>query len=157
MFLIVFVGVITNIKLNSLLSLVMLVSTFIFLSIALPRLYYPYMNFPFYVMFSSALYIVWIFVVFVGDRQIYWRISPGQISITDYYSSQSLAIAKMSVVGTQDNVLLHYVLGLGVIGDIEIQFESLGGAPRVYTLKNVLFVNRVMGKIRAIIAQDMPD
>jgi hypothetical protein len=76
-------------------------------------------NLAFYVAFSSALTLIWLFVVVFVDHFSWWRFSPGQV-IEEHRVGQATGHAfnteGMVVRRLPDDFFRHRILGLGLIG-----------------------------------------
>lgn len=150
----------TNVRLRGIHSIVVLLAVgFITVLLAwfgwwneiaklLPYLYV-HMDTGFYLVFSTALLIVWLLMFFVFDRMNYWRIRPGQLTIehrigggAESFDTNALRFQKLR------SDLFRAVLGLGT-GDLEAT-----GGPNGATLRmsNVPFVGRKVHAIERLIA-----
>jgi hypothetical protein len=117
-----------------------------------------YMDLGFYVFFSSAVLVIWLVTVFGFDHLSFWRVRPGQITreyvlgaVENSYDTDNMVFTKH-----QDDVFLHWILGLGS-GDLQIQ--TMGGRGVVATVSNVLFLNDKVARIQRLIATkpDLPE
>ena len=108
-------------------------------------------NMGFYLLFSTALLIVWLLAVLVFDRLSIWRVRPGQM-IEEHliggsarsFDTNGLVFAKRS----QD--LFHdIILGLGA-GDLTL--TTSGSNKETIQIRNVLFVDRKMSAIQRMIS-----
>ena len=87
-----------------------------------------HMNMGFYVSFSTLIFLVWFFSVFIYDRMSYFRVTPGQIT-HDFViggSAKSYDSRGMMFDKHRKDLFRHWILGLGS-SDIEI---STTGAKR---------------------------
>ena len=108
-------------------------------------------NMGFYLVFSTALLIVWLLAFFVFDRLTVWRVRPGQMIVeqliggrTHSYDTNGLVFEKRG----QD--LFHdIILGLGA-GDLTL--TTGGNNKESIQIPNVLFVDRRMKAIERLIA-----
>ena len=101
------------------------------------------MNSGFYLVFSTALLVIWLIMFFIFDRLTYWRIRPGQMTIehlvgggAESFDANALRFQKMS------SDLFRAGIGLGT-GDLQV----VGIGPTPMTMTNVPFAER---KVRAI-------
>jgi len=110
-----------------------------------------FMNLGFYLTFSSAVFLVWLFSVFGYDRMVYWRFRPGQVTQETVIggAEHSYDTRGMVFVKRQEDLFRHWILGLGS-GDIE--FSTTGARPENVYIPNVLFVNARLAKIQRMIA-----
>jgi hypothetical protein len=108
-------------------------------------------NMGFYLVFSTALLLVWLAAFFVFDRLTVWRIRPGQMLVenlvggkTRSYDTNGLVFEKRG----QD--LFHdVILGFGA-GDLTL---TTGGANKeTIRIPNVLMVDTKMKSIERLIA-----
>jgi hypothetical protein len=117
-----------------------------------------YMNLAFYVLFSSALLLVWLFTTFVSDRLSRYEFAPGTISkrMTWTEGSENFASRLVHTARFSDDVFVHRLLGLWFLGfgtgDIEIRFSTPGSGQRVYLLKNVWRAAAVEREINRLVA-----
>jgi hypothetical protein len=110
-----------------------------------------YMNMGFYVFFSTLVFIVWVFTVFVYDRMGYWRVTPGQITYEKVVggAAKSYDTRGMVFEKRREDLFRHWVLGLGS-GDIII--HTTGARRETLQAPNVLFVDSKIGEIQNLIA-----
>jgi hypothetical protein len=85
-----------------------------------------YLNLGFYLIFSTALFVVWFFTIAFLDHLNFWRFRPGQVTheyiggaVDKSYDTDNIVFSKR-----QDELFRHWVLGLGA-GDLHIQ--TMGG------------------------------
>jgi len=108
------------------------------------------MNTGFYLVFSSALFVIWMLMFFVFDRMTYWRIRPGQMTVeriigggAESIDTEAVRFQKLS------SDLFRTVLGLGA-GDLQ---AMIAGAPgTTLNMSNVLFAERKVHEIERLIA-----
>ncbi len=114
-----------------------------------------YMNMGFYVFFSSLVFLVWAFSVFVYDRMGYWRVTPGQMTYEQVIggAARSYDTRGMVFEKKRQDLFRHWVIGLGS-GDIEI--STTGARRETIHVPNVLFVDAKVGEIQEMIAMQ-PD
>jgi hypothetical protein len=114
-----------------------------------------YMNMGFYVFFSTLVFFVWAFSVFVYDRLSYWRVTPGQLTHDAVIggSQKSYDTRGMVFEKRRQDLFRHWVLGLGS-GDIEI--STTGARRETVNIPNVLFVDSKVHRIQKMIAMS-PD
>lgn len=105
-----------------------------------------HMNMGFYLVFSTALLIIWLLSFFVFDRLTYWRIRPGQMTEEHVigggersYDTRGMLFEKHG-----EDIFRHVVLGLGA-GDLRI--ATTGARKEQIYIANVLLVD---SKVRAI-------
>jgi hypothetical protein len=108
------------------------------------------MNTGFYLVFSSALLILWLMMFFIFDRMTYWRIRPGQMTIehligggAESFDTNALRFQKLS------SDFFRATLGFGA-GDLQATGGGQPGAPLHMT--NVLFAGRKVKAIERLIS-----
>jgi hypothetical protein len=110
-----------------------------------------HMNLGFYLVFSTALLVMWLLMFFVFDRMTYWRFRPGQV-IEEHLiggGEKSFDAHGMLVEQRSQDLLRHVVLGLGA-GDFILR---TGGAHKAEILiPNVLMVERRVRAIQRLVA-----
>lgn len=108
-------------------------------------------NMGFYLVFSTALLLVWLLSFFVFDRLTIWRVRPGQMIVERMIGGQSRSYDPNGLVfekRAQD--LFHdVILGLGA-GDLTL--TTAGANKETIQIPNVLFVDRRMKAIERLIA-----
>lgn len=114
-----------------------------------------FMNMGFYVFFSSLVFLVWAFSVFVYDRLSYWRVTPGQLThdaviggAQKSYDTRGMVFEKH-----RQDLFRHWIIGFGS-GDIEI--STTGARRETFRVPNVLFVDSKISEIQKMIAMS-PD
>jgi hypothetical protein len=151
----------TNVRLRGIYSIVLLISVaFIVVLFAwfdwwenIIRMI-PYlsvrMNTDFYMVFSTALFCIWLLMFFVFDRTTYWRIRPGQMTIehvigggAESFDTNSLRFQKLN------SDLFRALLGLGT-GDLQAIVGGQYGT--TVTISNVVFAARKVQAIEKLIA-----
>jgi hypothetical protein len=158
-----FVILVTNVTVRGLASVVTIL-TILFLTVLfaylgwweyilswLPHLSV-HMNLGFYVLFSTAMLLVWAFAIFVHDRMSYWVVRPGQLT-HDYviggaqksYDTRGMVFEKL-----RQDFFRQWILGLGS-GDIHI--ATTGARREEIVIPNVLFVDWKVTQIQNLIAQ----
>jgi hypothetical protein len=148
--------VFTNVRLRGIYSVVLLLAiAFVAVSLAwlgwwdeIARLI-PYlsvrMNSGFYLVFSTALLVLWLLMFFVFDRMTYWRIRPGQLTIehligggAESFDTNVLRFQKLN------SDFFRAAIGFGA-GELQAIGPGQPGEP--LHMPNVLFANR---KVKAI-------
>jgi len=114
-----------------------------------------FMNMGFYVLFSSLVFVVWAFSVFVYDRLSYWRVTPGQLTYDAVIggAQKSYDARGMVFEKHRQDLFRHWIIGFGS-GDIEI--STTGARRETFSIPNVLFVDSKVGEIQQMIAMQ-PD
>ena len=115
---------------------------------------YVRMDTGFYLVFSSALFIIWSTMFFIFDRLTYWRIRPGQLTIehligggAESFDTNALRFQKLS------SDLFRVALGIGA-GDLQVTGvgQAPGRAGEEITMQNVLFADRRVHAIERLIS-----
>lgn len=113
-------------------------------------------NMGFYLVFSTALLVVWLLSFFVFDRLTIWRVRPGQMIVERMIGGQSRTYDTNGLVfekRAQD--LFHDVmLGLGA-GDLTL--TTAGANKETIQIPNVLLVDRRMKAVERLIAVKLQD
>jgi hypothetical protein len=110
-----------------------------------------YMNLGFYIFFSTLVFLVWAFSVFIYDRLAYWKVRPGQITherviggAEKSYDTRGMVFEKH-----REDLFRHWVIGLGS-GDLQI--TTTGARSETVYVPNVLFINTKVDRIQHLIA-----
>jgi len=108
------------------------------------------MNTGFYVVFSTALFIIWLLMFFVFDRLTYWRIRPAQMTEehligggAESFDTNGLRFQKLSAD------FFRSTLGFGA-SDLRATIAGSGAA--VIEISNVIFVDRKVNAIEKLIS-----
>jgi len=109
-----------------------------------------HLNLAFYLTFSTALMLIWFFVIVLVDRFTWWRFSPGQV-IEEHRIGQATGHAVntegMIIRRLPDDLFRHRLLGFGT-GDFVVhpaQGES-------FEIHNVPGANRIQRTLERMIA-----
>ncbi len=110
-----------------------------------------HMNFGFYVVFSSVLFVAWVLTTFVFDHLQFWRVRPGQMTQEFVIggASKSYDTRGMEFERKQQDIFRHWILGLGS-GDIH--FLTAGPHREEFVLTNVPFVAAKVREVQRLIA-----
>ena len=150
--LVLFVLVFTNARARGVKSLVL------FLVFAVIGLLV-HMNLAFYLLFSGALLIAWLFTVFGTDHSVYWEFGPGSIAKKYWFTdaAESFTSPHVETSRQSDDIFVHRLLGLWFLGfgtgDLDVRFGTPGGGQRIYHLKNVWRVGRVEREINRLVSR----
>jgi hypothetical protein len=108
-------------------------------------------NLGFYLVFSTALLVVWLLGFFVFDRLSYWRVRPGQFSQvsligggTQNYDTQGMRFERR-----EQDYFRHIILGLGA-GDLVFYGKEFSSGSVV--IPNVSFITQKAVDIERLIA-----
>ena len=110
-----------------------------------------YMNMGFYVLFSTALFVMWVLAFFVFDRTHFWRVRPGQLTV-EYIiggAEKSYDTRGMVVESLPKDLFRHWILGLGA-GDIRVL--TSGPRSEEFIIPNVVFSYRKVLAIQKLVA-----
>jgi hypothetical protein len=108
-------------------------------------------NVGFYLLFSSALLIVWLLAFFFFDQLTIWRIRPGQVIVERFIGGQARSYDANGIVFEKlgQDLFHHVILGMGA-GDLAL--TTSGANKERILLPNVLFVDDKLLKIERLIA-----
>jgi hypothetical protein len=110
-----------------------------------------FVNLGFYLTFSTILLVLWLGTFFVYDRLHYFLVKPGQL--TEEYivgeAGKSYDTRGMLLEKHAEDVFRHMLLGLGS-GDLNIL--TSGARNESLTLRNVLFIDSKLSKIKRLLA-----
>jgi hypothetical protein len=108
-------------------------------------------NMGFYLVFATAMLVVWAAAVFLLDRLTYWRVRPGQLVEERLVGGGAVShdTNGMRFQKREQDYFRHIVLGLGA-GDLVLS----GGGLRDETIviPNVVFVSRKVHAIERMIS-----
>lgn len=114
------------------------------------------MNLAFYMVFSTALMVLWFIVVFGIDAFTVWRFSSGQV-----VESHRLGHAAGNVYDTRNMLMRrlpgdffrHKILGLGIfgLGTGDLVFRPAAPGAEAFVLENVWKVNEKQKSIERLI------
>jgi hypothetical protein len=108
------------------------------------------MNTGFYLVFSTALFFIWMLMFFIFDRMTYWRIRPGQMTVEHIIGGGAESIDTEAVRFQKlSSDLFRTVLGLGA-GDL--QATGVGPPGTTLNMSNVLFAEHKIHQIERLIA-----
>ncbi len=109
-----------------------------------------HMNYGFYIVTSTVLFVMWAFTFFVYDRLTYWRVVPGQVTQEHLVGGgeQTYDANGLRLEEFHDDPFRHYLLGFGT-GDMKM---TVPGGDEFY-LPNVLFAEAKITKAQKLIAR----
>lgn len=110
-----------------------------------------HMNMGFYLVFSTALLIIWSLAFFFFDRLVFWRVRPGQMTEEHLIggAEQSYDTRGMLFEQRGDDLFRHVILGLGA-GDLCL--TTSGAKKDTIFIPNVLFAGRKIRRIQKLIS-----
>ncbi len=158
--------IITNARLYGIYSVVALLSVaLIFVSVAwfgwlddiakaIPELSV-HMNAGFFLVTSTALFLIWAAAFFVFDRLTWWRVRPGQLTQESWIgdSEESFDTRGMLFEKHGEDFMRHRLLGLGS-GDLRL--TTAGAKQKTISISDVLMVDRTVEDVQRLIAVE-PD
>jgi hypothetical protein len=119
-----------------------------------------HMNLAFYMMVSSALFVVWVVIIFVVDGLSFWRFRGAQIERVQRFASilgrapESYSVMHVRLTRYSDDILAHKILGLGILGlgtsDIEGKIAIFGGGNEVFRIEHVWRASSSLRQIQAM-------
>jgi hypothetical protein len=109
-----------------------------------------HMNGGFYLVFSSALLIMWALAFFLFDRLTYWRVRPGQLTQESWIgdSAESFDARGMLFEKHGEDWFRHRVLGMGA-GDLRL--TTAGAKKKTIEISDVLFVDKKVDHVQRLI------
>jgi len=110
-----------------------------------------HMNFGFYMIFSTALFIFWLLIFFGYDRLRFWRVRPGQMTMETVVggASKSYDTRGMEFTREPQDLFRNWILGMGS-GDVRI--VTAGNHREEFILTNILFISAKVRDIQRLIA-----
>jgi hypothetical protein len=108
-----------------------------------------------YIFISSILFAIWLFTVFVFDKQIYMIFTPGQFKVCTEIGGgeQTYSTIGLTLEKQRSDLFRHWILGLGS-GDLIV--KTTGAQAHHFEMPNVLFVSSKMQRIEDMIRK-IPD
>ena len=109
-----------------------------------------YMNFGFYVTFSTLLLGIWLARFFVFDRMTYWRLRPGQLTQEYLIGGGEQSYDTRGMLFEQRNVdFFRHVLGFGAA---DLLLITTGARKEEVDIQNVLAAGRKVRIMQRLIA-----
>ncbi len=108
-------------------------------------------NMGFYLVFATAMLVVWLAAVLLFDRLTFWRVRPGQLVEERLVGGGAIShdTNGMRFQKRDQDYFRHVVLGLGA-GDLELSGGGLQDETLV--IRNVLFASTKVDAIERLIA-----
>ncbi|HZZ82215.1 MAG TPA: hypothetical protein VFE62_27200 [Gemmataceae bacterium] len=105
-----------------------------------------------YFVISAVLFVLWLVVMLVFDRQIYMIVTPGQVRVRQEIGDAEMTFdtTGMSVQKQRSDLFRHWILGLGS-GDLIV--KTSGANAQEIHMPNVLFVGRKVAEIEEMLAE----
>ncbi len=109
-----------------------------------------YMNFGFYLTFSTLLLVIWLARFFFFDRLRFWRLRPGQLTEEHLVGSGEQSYDTRGMLFEQRaNDFFRHVVGLGAA---DLLLITTGARKEEIDIPNVLFANRKIRMMQRLIA-----
>jgi hypothetical protein len=109
------------------------------------------LNLGFYLVFSTALLVMWLLAFLVFDRLVYWKVRPGQLTEEHVIGGGEMSYDTRGMLFEQhqDDFFLHTILGLGS-GDLRLM--TTGAKSETIEIRNVLLAERKVRQIQRLVA-----
>lgn len=103
-----------------------------------------------YLVISIALFIIWLIVVTLFDKQIYMVFTPGQLRVRLEIGEAETAYdtTGMTIQKQRSDLFRHWILGLGS-GDLIV--NTSGAQAHHFDMPNVLFLGRKVREIEEML------
>lgn len=103
-----------------------------------------------YLTISAVLFAMWLFTVFLFDRQIYMTFSPGQMKVcTEIGGGERVYDAVgMTLEKQRSDLFRHWLLGMGS-GDLIV--KTSGAQAHQFEMPNVLFIGTKVREIEEML------
>jgi hypothetical protein len=103
-----------------------------------------------YVLIASVLFIIWLIVIFLFDKQIYMVFTPGQLRVRLEIGEAETAYdtTGMTIQKQRSDLFRHWILGLGS-GDLIV--KTAGAQAHHFDMPNVLFLGRKVKEIEEML------
>jgi hypothetical protein len=109
-----------------------------------------YMNFGFYVTFSTLLLAVWALRFLFFDRLVFWRLRPGQLTEEHMIGGGEQSYDTRGMLFEQRaNDFFRHTVGLG---SADLLLITTGARKEEIDIPNVLFANRKIRTMQRLIA-----
>ena len=109
-----------------------------------------YMNFGFYMTFSTLLLVIWALRFFLFDRLVFWRVRPGQLTEEHWIGGGEQSYDTRGMLFEQrGNDFFRYGLGFGAS---DLLLITTGARKQEIDIPNVLFANQKIYNMQRLIA-----
>ena len=107
-------------------------------------------NFAGYLLVSAVLFILWLIVILLFDKQIYMVFTPGQLRVRLEIGEAETAYdtTGMTIQKQRSDLFRHWILGLGS-GDLIVR--TSGAQSHHFDMPNVLFLGRKVREIEEML------
>jgi hypothetical protein len=111
-----------------------------------------YLNVFAYLVLSVPLFLLWLTVLLVFDRQVYMTFTPGQLQVHQNIGAGEVAYDTMGMVVARErsDLFRHWLLGFGS-GDLVVRTAGANG--QVFHMPNVLFLGTKVQMIQQMLQQ----
>ena len=114
-----------------------------------------FMNTRFFLVFSVGLSTIWLItVLFVDQHRNKWVLEPGLVKEMSFGSTKIDTMEGLKVGVSRNNFPCHYLLGFGLMGDVELK---VGPDQRSVTILNVARVGRKRYEAELLIGASQPN
>ncbi len=105
-----------------------------------------------YFVISIVLFVLWLMVMLVFDRQIYMIFTPGQVRVVQEIgdAETSYDTSGITVQKQRSDLFRHWILGLGS-GDLIV--KTSGANAQEIHMPNVLFIGRKVAEIEQMLRE----
>jgi len=103
-----------------------------------------------YLLISVVLFLLWLFVILLFDKQIYMVFTPGQLRVRLEIGEAETAYdtTGMTIQKQRSDLFRHWILGLGS-GDLIV--NTAGAQAHHFDMPNVLFLGRKVREIEEML------
>ena len=105
-----------------------------------------------YLVISSVLFVLWLIVMLLFDRQIYMIFSPGELKVCLEIGDAETVFTTtgMTFQKQRSDLFRHWILGIGS-GDLIV--KTGGANPQEFHMPNVLFIGKKVKEIARMMAE----
>ena len=105
-----------------------------------------------YLVISIVLFVLWLIIMVLFDRQMYIIFTPGQMRVCLEIGDAETAFdtTGMTIQKQRSDLFRHWILGLGS-GDLIV--KTAGAHPQEFHMPNVLFIGRKVKEIEEMLRQ----
>jgi len=122
-----------------------------------------HMNLAFYLLISTVLFVVWMFIVFFVDRLSYWRFRGTQVEKVQLFGTalgrapESWSVLHIRLTRYSDDLIAHKILALGLLGlgtsDVDVKLSIFGGGHEQFRIENVWRASIPLKAVQAAMGQ----
>jgi hypothetical protein len=105
-----------------------------------------------YLVISIPLFVMWLLVMLLFDRQVYMVFTPGGFRVRQEIGDAETAydVTGMTIQKQRSDLFRHWILGLGS-GDLIV--KTAGANAQEFHMPNVLFIGRKVNDIEEMLRQ----